>query len=156
MSKLITVFGATGQQGGAVARALLAKGYTVRAVTRNPDSPKAKELQAKGAELVQVKNMDDVASLEAAIKGAYGVFLVTNFWGMFAENPETAYDREIAQGKAAGDLCKKLGVKPLVYSGLPYVKEIMGKPCPHLDSKGIVEKYLDENGIPNTSARYPF
>jgi uncharacterized protein YbjT (DUF2867 family) len=75
MSRLITVFGATGQQGGAVARALLAKGYKVRAVTRNPDSPKAKELQAKGAELVQVKNMDDVASLEAAIKGAYGVFL---------------------------------------------------------------------------------
>ena len=70
MSKLITVFGATGQQGGAVARALLTKGYKVRAVTRNPDSSKAKELQAKGAELVQVKNMEDIASLEAAIKGA--------------------------------------------------------------------------------------
>ena len=51
MSKLITVFGATGQQGGAVTRALLAKGYKVRVVTRNPDSPKAKELKAKGAEL---------------------------------------------------------------------------------------------------------
>ena len=156
MSKLITVFGATGQQGGAVARALLAKGYKVRAVTRNPDSPKAKELQAIGAELVQVKNMDDAGSLEAAIKGAYGVFLVTNFWGMLAENPATAYDREIAQGKAVGDLCKKLGVKHLVYSGLEYVKEIIGKPCPHFDAKGIVEKYLDENGIPNTSTRYSF
>ena len=156
MSKLITVFGATGQQGGAVARALLAKGYKVRAVTRNPDSPKAKELLAKGAELVQVKNMDDIVSLEAAIKGAYGVFLVTNFWGMLAENPATAYDREIAQGKAAGDLCKKLGVKHLVYSGLEYVKEIIGKPCLRLDSKGLVQKYLDENGIPNTSTRYPF
>ena len=156
MSKLITVFGATGQQGGAVARALLAKGYKVRAVTRNPDNPKAKELQTKGAELVQVKNMDDVASLETAIKGAYGVFLVTNYWGMLAENPETAYDREIAQGKAAGDLCKKLGVKHLVYSGLEYVKEIIGKPCPHFDSKGIVEKYLDETGVPYTSARYSF
>ena len=156
MSKLITVFGSTGQQGGAVARALLAKGYQVRAVTRNPDSPKAKELQAKGAELVQVKNMDDVASLEAAIKGAYGVFLVTNYWGMFAENPATAYDREIAQGKAAGDLCKKLGVKHLVYSGLEYVKEIIGKPCPHFDGKGIVEKYLDESGVPYTSTRYSY
>ena len=156
MSRLITVFGSTGQQGGAVARTLLTKGYQVRAVTRNPDSPKAKELQAKGAELVQVKNMDDVASLEAAIKGAYGVFLVTNYWGMFAENPATAYDREIAQGKAAGDLCKKLGVKHLVYSGLEYVKEIIGKPCPHFDGKGIVEKYLDETGVPNTSTRYSF
>ena len=156
MSKLITVFGATGQQGGSITSALLAKGYKVRAVTRNPDNPKAKELQAKGAELVQVKNMDDVASLEATIKGAYGVFLVTNFWGMLAENPATAYDREIAQGKAVGDLCKKLGVKHLVYSGLEYAKDAIGKPCPHLDSKGIVEKYLDETGVPNTSTRYPF
>ena len=156
MSKLITVFGATGQQGGAVARALLAKGYKVRAVTRNPDSPKAKELQAKGAELVQVKNMDNVASLEAAIKGAYGVFLVTNYWGMFAENPATAYDREIAQGKAVGDMCKKLGVKHLVYSGLQYVKEIIGKPCPDFDGKAIVEKYLDESGVPYTSTRYAY
>ena len=156
MSKLITVFGATGQQGGAVARALQDKGYKVRAVTRNPDSSKAKELQAKGAELVQVKNMEDVASLEAAIKGAYGVFLVTNFWGLFAENPETAYDREIAQGKATGDVCKKLGVKHLVFSGLEYVKDITGKPCPHFDAKGIVEKYLDEIGVPNTSTRYSY
>ena len=156
MSKLITVFGATGQQGGSVARALLAKGYKIRAVTRNPDNPKAKELQTKGAELVQVKNMDDVASLEAAIKGAYGVFLVTNYWGMLAENPATAYDREIAQGKAAGDLCKKLGVKHLVYSGLEHVKEIIGKPCPPFDAKGIVEKYLDETGVPNTSTRYSY
>ena len=75
--------------------------------------------------MVQVKNMDNVASLEAAIKGAYGVFLVTNYWGMFAKNLATAYNREIAQGNAAGDLCKKLGVKHLVYSGLEYVKEII-------------------------------
>ena len=158
MSKVITVFGSTGQQGGAVARALLTKGYQVRAVTRNPDSPKAKELQAKGAELVQVKNMDDVASLEAAIKGAYGVFLVTNYGGLLSEtqNPETAYDRELVQGKAAGDVCKSMGVKHLVFSGLEYVRDIIGKPCLHFDSKGTVEKYLDEIGVPNTSTRYPF
>ena len=156
MAKLITVFGATGQQGGPVARSLLAKGYKIRVVTRNPDNAKAKELQAQGAEVVQVKNMDDVASLETAIKGAYGVFLVTNYWGMFGENQETAYDREVSQGKAVGDLCKKLGVKHLVYSGLPLAKDIIGKPCDHLDSKGTVEKYLDEIGVPNTSSRYTF
>lgn len=156
MSKLITVFGATGNQGGSVSRALLAKGYKVRAVTRNVDSASAKALQAKGAELVQVKNMDDVGSLETAIKGAYGVFLVTNYWGMLAENAETAYDREITQGKAVGDLCKKLGVSHLVYSGLEYVKDIIGKSCLHFDSKGIVEKYLDEIGVPNTSTRYSY
>ena len=135
----------------------MAKGYNVRAVSRNPDSPKAKELQAKEAELVQVKNMDDVASLEAAIKGVYGVFLVTNYGGLLSEaqNPETAHDREIAQGKAAGDVCKKLGVKHFVFSSLEYVRDIIGKPCLHFDSKGTVEKYL-AIGVPNTSTRYPF
>ena len=156
MSKLITVFGATGKQGGAVARALLSKGYKVRAVTRNTESANAKALQALGAELAQVKDMEDVASLEPAIKGAYGVFLVTNYWGLLAENAATAYDREIAQGKAVGDVCKRLGVKHLVFSGLELAKDIIGKDCPHLDSKGHVEKYLDEIGVPNTSTRYPF
>ena len=84
------------------------------------------------------------------------MFLVTNFWGMLAENPATAYDREIAQGKAVGDLCKKLGVKHLMYSGLDCARDAIGKPCPHLDSKGIVEKYLDETGVPNTSTCYSF
>ena len=77
----------------------------MRAVTRNPDSAKAKELKELGAEVAQVTNMDNVAELEKAIQGAYGVFAVTNYWGMLAENPETAFDREIAQGKAIGDIC---------------------------------------------------
>ena len=156
MSKVFTVFGATGQQGGAVARALLAKGRKVRAVTRNPDNVKAKELQAQGAEIVQVKNMDDTASLETAIKGAYGVFLVTNYWGLFGENQETAYDREVAQGKAVGDVCKKLGVEHIVFSGLELVKDIIGKPCPHFDGKGVIEKYFDEIRLPYTSTRYAY
>ena len=156
MSKLITVFGATGNQGNAVARALLNKKYKVRAVTRNPDNGKAKELKELGAEIVQVKNMDVTKDLEKAIQGAYGVFCVTNFWGMLAENPETAFDREVSQGKAVGDVCKKLGVKHLVYSGLEHAEKIFGKPVPPFDSKGIVEKYLDDSGVPNTSTRYGF
>ena len=154
--KLIIVFGATGQQGNSVAKALLTRKYKVRTVTRNPDNAKAKELKELGAEIAQVTNMDNVTELEKAIQGAYGVFAVTNYWGMLAENPETAYDREIAQGKAIGDICKRFGVKHLVYSGLEHVKDIIGKPCPHFDGKGIVEKYLDEIGVPNTSSRYPF
>ena len=154
--KLITVFGATGQQGNSVARALLARKYQVRIVTRNPDNTKAKELKELGAEIAQVTNMDNVEELEKAIQGAYGVFAVTNYWGMLAENPETAFDREIAQGKAIGDICKRLGVKHLVYSGLEHIKEIMGKPCPDFDGKAIVEKYLDEICVPNTSVRYSF
>ena len=156
MAKLITVFLATGQQGKGVVLALLKAGFKVRGVTRNPEGSTAKSLQAQGAEMVQVENMDDVGSLEKAITGSYGVFGVTNFWGMLAENPETAYDRELAQGKAIGDICKKQGVKHLVYSGLEYVKGIIGKPCPHFDAKGLVEKHLDEIGVPNTSTRVSF
>ena len=156
MSRLITVFGATGNQGNAVARALLSKKYKVRAVTRNPDNATAKELKGLGAEIVQVKNMDVTEDLEKAIQGAYGVFCVTNFWGMIAENPETAFDREVSQGKAVGEICKKLGVKHLVYSGLEHVEKIIGKPCPHFDAKGIVEKYLDDSGVSYTSTRYSF
>ena len=157
MAKLITVFGATGQQGGAVARGLLAReGFQVRGVTRNPDSEKARALKAAGAELVKA-DLGDSASIEAAVRGSYGVFLVTDYWGLFGrlQNEEKAKEEEIAQGKRAGDACKKAGVKHLVYSGLELVEDIIGKPCPHFDGKGIVEKYLDEIGVPNTSTRYP-
>ena len=154
--KIITVFMATGQQGNAVAKALLARQYKVRAITRNPDNAKAKELKELGAEILQIPDMDTVADLEKAIQGAYGVFAVTNYWGLLTENSETALDREIAQGKAIGDICKRLGVKHLVYSGVEHVEPILGKPCPHFDGKGIVEKYLDEIGVPNTSTRYAF
>ena len=156
MSKLITVFGATGSQGNSVALALLAEaGYKVRALTRNPDGKGGKSLQEKGCEVVKV-DMDDRASLESAISGSYGVFAVTNYWGLLGENAETAFDREVAQGKAIGDICKKAGVKHLVFSGLENVKKIIGKPCPHFDGKGIVEEYLAEIKVPYTSTRVAF
>jgi uncharacterized protein YbjT (DUF2867 family) len=144
-SKLITVFGATGQQGGAVVRGLQAKGgYIIRGITRNPDGEKAKALQ--GVELVKA-DLDDAASIEGAIAGSYGVFLVTNYWEFMNK------DREIEQGKRVADACKKVGVKHVVYSGLESVKDIMGLDCPHFDGKGEVEKYLDSTKIPNTSVR---
>ncbi len=158
MAKLITVFGATGQQGGAVARALLAKGgFQVRAVTRNPDSEKAKALITAGAEVVKA-DLADSASVEAAVQGAYGVFLVTDYWGIFGrlQDAEKAQEQEIAQGKRVGDACKKAGVKHVIYSGLEVVKDITGTPCPHFDAKGVIEKYLDKIGVPNTSTRYSF
>ena len=155
MSQLITVFGATGHQGKSVALALLAKGYKVRALTRNPDGAGGKALQEKGCEVVKVE-MDDKESLEKALSGAYGVFAVTNYWGLLAEDPKTASDREASQGKAIGDICKKNGIKHLVYSGVEHVKDITGKSCDHFDGKGIVEKYLDEIKMPNTSTRVGF
>src|SRR5262249_61196748 len=78
-TRTILVSGATGRQGGAVVRALLALGYPVRGLTRNLDSEKARALAALGVTLVK-GDLDDPASLRAAVEGAYGVFSVTDFW----------------------------------------------------------------------------
>jgi uncharacterized protein YbjT (DUF2867 family) len=91
--KIIAVTGATGQQGGAVARKLLAEGWKVRALTRDTNKPAAKELAALGAELVP-GDMDNRSELIAAFKGAYGVFSVQNFW-----LPGVGYEGEIEQGR---------------------------------------------------------
>ena len=147
MSKLITVFGSTGKQGGSVARALLDKGFKVLGVTRNPDSDKAQALKQLGAEM-RKGNLDEQASVDAVVEGAYGVFLVTNYWEY------SSADREMAQAKTVVAACKKFGVQHLVFSGLDPVKEVTGKDCPHFDSKAAIEKLLDKSGIPNTSVRY--
>ena len=147
-SKLITVFGVTGNQGGSVAKALAATGFNVRGVTRNPASEKAQQMAKLGLQVVK-GDLDDPSSIDAAVKGSYGVFLVTNYWEYDDEQ------REITQGKTAADACLRAGVKHLVYSGLPYSKDLLGRSVPNRDGKGIVEKYLDEIRIPNTSVRYP-
>ena len=105
MAKQVTVFGATWCQGGPITRLLLQNSFKVRAVTRNPDSEKAKALKEAGAEVV-AGNLDDIASVKAAVSGVYGVFCVTNFWELFGRDPATAYDREIAHGKVVTDECR--------------------------------------------------
>ena len=155
-AKLITVFGATGQQGGAVARALLRKGdFAVRAVTRNPNSEKALALANAGAEVAK-GDLEDRSTIDAVVAGAYGVFLVTDYWGLLNQlkNVERTQAEEIAQGKAVADACLRAGVKHVVYSGLQVAKEIIGHAVPHFDAKGLVERYLDEIKLPNTSVRY--
>ena len=147
MAKLISVFGATGAQGGPIARTLLQNGFRVRVVTRNPDSKKAKALITAGAEEAVYGNYDDVESVKVAITGAYGVFYITNYWELFAINATTAYEREIAQGKVVADVCKAAGIQHVVYSGSDAVKEKTGIPCPDLDAKAVVEKYIDEIGL---------
>jgi len=91
--RIIAVVGATGSQGGGLARAILndpAGEFRVRALTRDPDSDAARALATEGAEVVRA-DIDDPASMQAAFEGAHGAFLVTNFWEHFS--PE----REIAQ-----------------------------------------------------------
>ena len=99
-NKVIAVTGATGQQGGAVARKLLADGWKVRALTRDVDKPAAQELAALGAEIF-AGDMNDRAELDAAFKGAYGVFSVQNFW-----LPNVGFEGEIKQGKNVADAAK--------------------------------------------------
>lgn len=133
--KRILVTGATGAQGGSVARHLLQKSnFAVRALTRNPDSDKAQALKAMGAELVK-GDLDDPASLQAALEGVYGVFGVTNFWEHF--------EKEYQHGKNLVDAVAHANVEHFVFSTLPHVKKITHGELdtPHFDIKAQLEEY---------------
>ena len=106
----VLVSGATGNQGGAVARNLLERGFEVRALTRDPDKPAARLLAERGAEVVR-GDLEDRSSLDRALEGAYGAFSVQNF-------SEAGYDGEVRQGKALADAAKEAGVSHFVYSSV--------------------------------------
>ena len=144
--KLIAVVGATGQQGGAVVRALQASGqFKVRALTRNPD--KHPEL---GDEVV-LADFNRPETLKAAFAGAHGVFLVTNAW-------EAGTD-ELQQAVAAVNAAKDAGVQHFIWSTLPNVESIShGKiNVPHFTDKAKVEHLVSEAGFAyHTFAIAPF
>ena len=143
---LILVCGATGSQGGAVARRLLDGGFRVRALTRDPQKPEAQALADKGAEVVQ-GDMDDRSSIDRVLEGAYGVFSVQNFW-------ETGYDREVRQGKTVADAAKAAGVDHLVYSSVGSAHRQTG--IPHFESKREIEEHVRRIGLPYTILRPVF
>src|SRR5690242_19587515 len=96
--RVIAVIGATGAQGGGLCQAILDdphSGFACRAVTRNPDKPKARALAARGAEVVRA-DLEDVSSLTRAFTGAYGAYCVTNFWEHFSADREKAEARNLA------------------------------------------------------------
>ncbi|HXU59201.1 MAG TPA: NmrA family NAD(P)-binding protein, partial [Verrucomicrobiae bacterium] len=129
--KLIAVIGATGKQGGAVVGALQAGGqFKVRALTRNPG--KHREL----AEEVDAADLDRPETLKAAFEGAYGVFLVTNFW-------EHGTD-ELKQATTAVRAAKEAGVKHFIWSTLPDVEAISGGKfhVPHFTGKAKVDRIV--------------
>ncbi len=133
-SRSILVTGATGQQGGAVARCLLEKGQEVRVLTRSPE--KVKELARKGAEVVR-GDFEDPESLKEAVKGVAGVFLMgTPF--------EKGTKAEMEQGKAVVLACWKFGTPHLVYSSVCAANRHTG--IPHFESKAQVEYYLRQTG----------
>ena len=146
VERLIAVCGATGKQGGAVARSLLNRGFRVRGLTRNPQKPEAQALREQGAEVVQA-DMDDRSAMDRALEGAYGVFSMQNFW-------ETGYDREVQQGKTVADAAKEAGVEHLVYSSVGSAHRQTG--IPHFESKWEVEEHVREIGLPYTILRPVF
>ena len=143
--KIIAVNGATGQQGGTVARKLLAEGWKVRALTRDLDKPAAQALANAGAELA-AGDMDSRSELDAAFEGAYGVFSVQNFW-----LPNVGYEGEIKQGKNVANAAKAAGVQHLVYSSVGSAHRGMGQK--HFESKWIIEQYIQSLNIPYTILR---
>jgi uncharacterized protein YbjT (DUF2867 family) len=145
MNKIIAVTGATGQQGGAVARKLLADGWRVRALTRDVNKPAAQELASLGAEVI-AGDMEDRAQLDAAFEGAYGIFSVQNFW-----LPNVGFEGEIRQGKNVADMAKAAGIQHLVYSSVGAAHRGMGQK--HFESKWTIEQYIHSLDIPYTILR---
>ncbi|KAJ5414699.1 NmrA-domain-containing protein [Penicillium cosmopolitanum] len=151
MSKpIIVVFGATGKQGGSVVSSLLADNtaskFNVRAITRDVTKPSAKALALKGAQVVAA-DLSDNESVKKALKGAYGVYAVTNYWDHHSA------DLEFAQGKGIADACKEEGIQHLVWSSLLDVTKLSGgvlSQVHHFDSKAKVEAYIRSEGIPAT------
>ena len=138
--KLVLVTGATGNQGGAVARALLKDGHRVRALSRNLDSPKAGKLKELGADLARGE-FDDPASLRKAAEGVDAVFAMgTPFGG--------GVDVEVKQAMGLADAARAAGVKHLVYSSVSDADRKTG--IPHFDSKYEVEKHIATLDIPST------
>ncbi len=158
MSRVIAVFGATGAQGGGLARAILSdrqRRFRLRAVTRKPDSPAARALEAQGAEIV-VADLDDPAAVRRAMDGAHGAYCVTNFW------EHSSPEKELAQARAMAQAALDAGVAHVVWSTLEDTREfipagsgrmplLMGKyNVPHFDAKGEANHAFIDRGVPTT------
>lgn len=161
--RIIAVTGATGAQGGGLARAILDgdSDYRLRAITRNPDSAKARALADAGAEVVAA-DLGDPASLTAAFRGAYGAYCVTNYWDHMDPQIEDAQARNLAH--AARDA----GLQHVIWSTLEDTRlqipldddrmpTLMGRyKVPHFDVKGEANRYFRDLGVPTTFLHPPF
>ena len=156
--KIITVFGATGAQGGGLVRAIATDAdseFSVRAVTRDINSDKAKALAALGAEVVY-GDLGDATSVHNALQGAYGAFFVTFFWAHFS--PEQEKMEAALFAKAAKDA----GIQHAIWSTLEDTREwvplhddrmptLMEKyKVPHFDAKGESNQQFIDASVPTT------
>lgn len=158
IKKVIAVLGATGAQGGGLVRAILndkSGEFSVRALTRDLNSPKAKALTEIGAEVVAV-DIDNYESLRSAFRDVYGVYAVTFFWEHFSA------EKEIAQIESIAKAAKATDVKHIIWSTLEDTRNwvslndnrmptLQGKyKVPHFDSKGSSDKFFTELNLPVT------
>jgi uncharacterized protein YbjT (DUF2867 family) len=141
--KTVLVTGATGRQGGAVVRHMLAKGRKLRALTRDIRSHAAQAWAGKNVEVVR-GDLEDPASLEKAVRGVFGVYSVQDYWAVGGK-------REMQQGKNLADAAKKSGVQHFVYSSVGGAERTTG--IPHWESKWEIEKYIRSLGLPATILR---
>jgi len=156
--KIIAVAGATGAQGGGLVRAILSDpsgGFAARALTRDVNSGRAKELARLGAEVVAA-DIDDVASLHRAFQGAYGAYCVTFYWAHFS--PE----KEIAEATNMARAAKDAGLQHVIWSTLEDTRlwvplsdhrmpTLMGKyKVPHFDAKGESNRVFTDLDVPVT------
>ena len=144
--RVILVTGATGKQGGAAFRKLRERGYSVRALTRNPDKPEARALVGRGAEVVR-GDLNDPASITRALDGAYGVYSVQDSLGQGIE-------AEVRQGIAVADAAKRSRISHLVYSSVGSADQKTG--IPHFDSKFRIEEHIRGTGLRYTMFRPVF
>jgi uncharacterized protein YbjT (DUF2867 family) len=146
--QIILVTGATGNQGGAIARQLLQRGrFKVRAMVRDQNKPAAQALQQAGADLVK-GDFSDRASLDRALQGVYGVFSIQTFL------KEGGLDAEVRDGKAVADAAKAADIQHFVYSSVGSAERNTG--IPHFDSKFQVEEYMRSLNLPYTILRPVF
>jgi uncharacterized protein YbjT (DUF2867 family) len=156
--KIIAVVGATGAQGGGMARAILSdpgSEFAVRALTRDPDSDKAKALAAQGAELAQA-DVDDEESIERAFDGAYGAYCVTFFWAHMSA------EKEIEEAAAMARAAKAAGLEHVIWSTFEDTRNwiplsddrmptLQGKyKVPHFDGKAEANQAFIDAGVPTT------
>lgn len=162
--KIITVFGATGAQGGGLVRAILADSnsdFKVRAVTRDASSDKAKALALLGAEIVEA-DIDDADSIKQTLEGAYGAFFVTFFWDHFSAEKEYQEVNNFVQA------AKETNLKHIIWSTLEDTRNwipldddrmptLQGNyKVPHFDGKGAADKVFVEAALPVTFMRTSF
>lgn len=156
--KTIAVVGATGAQGGGLVRAILNdpdQEFSVRALTRDIHSDKAKELESLGAEVVAA-DLNDIESIKKAFQGSYGAFCVTFFWDHFS--PE----KENEQAQIMAEAANYAGIKHVIWSTLDDTRKwipldddrmptLQGTyKVPHFDAKGESNRYFTELGLPVT------